>query len=355
MFLKREKEATLMNLQNEITYDKKALVAENVKMYFPIKRGILRHVIGYVKAVDDVSLTIKKGEALGLVGESGSGKTTFGKVIVGLYKPTNGRILYNSGSGVHEISQGKIPRGVRRKIQMIFQDPFSSLDPRMTIEETLSEGLEISERFKKSNDEEIHGYLSNLLEQVGLSKEYFSRYPHELSGGQRQRIALVRTVSLEPDFVVCDEPTSALDVSVQAQVVNLLQDFQEKMGLTYLFITHDISLAKYLSTRIAVMYLGKIVEVANSEELFASPLHPYTKALFQSLPRFEVRTAEKGGKNVLRGEIPSPINMPTGCRFRTRCPYAMKKCEKVEPPLVNVDNNGHKVACWLYSSDDKDE
>ncbi len=323
------------------------LQIENVKMYFPVKKGIFRRVIGYVKAVDDISLSLKKGETLCLVGESGSGKTTLGKVVVGLYKATEGKIFYKTEEGTYEISK-KLPLNVRQKIQMIFQNPYSSLDPRLTVERTLSEGLEMTEKFK-SKPKELSSYLATLLEQVGLSKEYLFRYPHELSGGQRQRVALVRAMSLEPDLVVCDEPTSALDVSVQAQVVNLLQDFQDKLNLTYLFITHDMALAKYISDRIAVMYLGKVVEIANGEELFSNPLHPYTKALLQSLPRFEARTSEKGKKNTLKGEIPSPINMPSGCRFRTRCPYATKICEKIEPTLINVDENGeHRVACHLY-------
>lgn len=323
------------------------LKIQGIKMHFPIRKGIFRQVTGYVKAVDGISVSIKKGETFGIVGESGSGKTTLGKIVVGLYRPTTGKVLYNGKLGKCEISNGQIPLLIRQKIQMIFQDPFSSLDPRMTIEKTLQEGLETSKKYKKTG--EIHSYLAELLKQVGLSKDYFGRYPHELSGGQRQRISLVRAMSLEPEVVVCDEPTSALDVSVQAQVVNLLQDFQEKFNLTYLFITHDISLAKYLSGRIAVMYLGKVVEIANSEELFSNPLHPYTKALLQSLPRFETRTSEKGKNKVLTGEIPSPINIPSGCRFRTRCPYATEECKRIEPDFISV-GNGHKVACHLYNS-----
>jgi oligopeptide transport system ATP-binding protein len=343
-----EKGASSMTQSTAVTNE--ILTMENVKMYFPIKKGVFRHVIGHVKAVDSITLSLKKGETLCLVGESGSGKTTLGKVVVGLYEATGGKILYNGEMGAYEISSKRMPLRIRQKIQMIFQNPYSSLDPRLTIEKTLSEGLELTEKFKGKSQAEISEYLSSFLNQVGLSKEYLFRYPHELSGGQRQRIALVRAMSLEPELIVCDEPTSALDVSVQAQVVNLLQDFQEKFNLTYLFITHDISLAKYLSDRIAVMYLGKIVEVAEGEELFSNPLHPYTKALLQSLPRFETRGKEKGKKRILSGEVPSPINMPSGCRFRTRCPYATEKCEKYEPELIDVYGDGtHKVACHLYN------
>ncbi len=332
-----------MSLQNEVG-TKEIMKIENVKMHFPVRKGIFRQVVGYVKAVDGVSLTLTKGETFGIVGESGSGKTTLGRVIVGLYQPTGGKVWYVSDTGKYDISSGKIPLRVRQKIQMIFQDPLSSLDPRFTVEKALREGLEIS---KEYNKKEMREYLLRLLKEVGLSQDYFGRYPHELSGGQRQRISVIRAMSMKPEVVVLDEPTSALDVSVQAQTVNLLQDFQEKFNLTYVFITHDISLAKYLSNRIAVMYLGRIMEMAESEELFSNPLHPYTRALLESLPRFEARKGEKGKKKTLIGEVPSPINIPSGCRFRTRCPYATEKCEKVEPKLIDV-GNGHKVACHLY-------
>ncbi len=327
-----------MSIHEDTAVAQNVMEVEDVKMYFPIKRGIFRQVVGYVKAVDGASVSLKKGETFGIVGESGSGKTTLGKVMVGLYAPTNGKVFYRNEKKTYEISTSKIPLDIRQKIQMIFQDPFSSLDPRMTVESTLREGLEV-----KGKRKDAIPLLARMLEEVGLSKEYLSRYPHELSGGQRQRIALVRAMVLNPDIVVCDEPTSALDVSVQAQVVNLLQKFQEELNLTYVFITHNISLAKYLSDRIAVMYLGKIVEECESEELFENPLHPYTRALLQSIPRFAVRSEQKGRKQTLKGEIPSPINIPSGCRFRTRCPYATKKCEKEEPSLKEV--NGHLVAC----------
>ncbi len=332
-----------MSFQNNAG-EKEIMKIENVKMHFPIRKGIFRQITGYVKAVDGISLTLNKGKTFGIVGESGSGKTTLGRVVVGLYHPTAGKVWYINGTNKYEISSGKIPLKVRQKIQMIFQDPFSSLDPRFTVEKALREGLEVS---KEYDNKEIRSYLSKLLNDVGLSQDYFGRYPHELSGGQRQRVAVIRAMSIKPEVIVCDEPTSALDVSVQAQTVNLLQDFQKRFNLTYIFITHDISLTKYLSDRIAVMYLGKIVEMAKSEELFSNPLHPYTRALLQSLPHFEVRKGEKGRKKTLSGEIPSPINIPTGCRFRTRCPYATEKCEKIEPNFVDVGNN-HKVACHLY-------
>lgn len=331
--------------QDESVGTKEILGAENVKMYFPIRKGIFRQVIGHVKAVDDVSVSVKKGETFGLVGESGSGKTTFGRVAVGLYKPVSGKIVYRSENAEYDISgSGKMPLKLRQRIQMIFQDPFSSLNPRLTVEQTLSEGLEISDRFRSKK--EIHSYLSSLMEQVGLSGDYMYRFPHEFSGGQRQRIAIVRAMAMNPSLIVCDEPTSALDVSVQAQVVNLLKDFQKKLDLTYLFITHNIVLAKYVSDRIAVMYLGKMVEIAESEELFSNSLHPYTKSLLSAIPKFEMRDG-KGKKNTLKGEIPSPINMPKGCRFRTRCPYAMDVCAKVDPPLVEGPEN-HMIACHLH-------
>lgn len=323
--------------------EKKTLLEiNNLKMYFPIKRGLLNKTVNHVKAVDDVSFSIKKGETLGLVGESGCGKTTTGRAIIKLYEPTAGQIIYD-GVDIANFSPSKMAP-YRRKMQMIFQDPYASLDSRMTVGDIIGEAIDIH---KLMGTKEKIERIQYLLDKVGLNSEHANRYPHEFSGGQRQRIGIARALAVEPEFIVCDEPISALDVSIQAQVVNMLEDLQKDLGLTYLFIAHDLSMVKHISTRVGVMYLGKMVEVAGSNELYKNPLHPYTKALLSSIPIPDPDQSEKKERIVLEGEIPSPINPPSGCRFRNRCKYATAKCAEEVPELKDM-GDGHMVACHLY-------
>lgn len=315
---------------------------KNLKKYFKINKGIFGGNTSYVKAVDDVSFTIKKGETLGLVGESGCGKTTTGRTLIKLYEPTAGSILFN---GVD--LAGLKPRQMmpyRRKIQMIFQDPYASLDPRMTVGDIIGEAIDIHRLMGTKEKKERVQYL---LDKVGLNAEHASRYPHEFSGGQRQRIGIARALAVQPEFIVCDEPISALDVSIQAQVVNMLEDLQQDLGLTYLFIAHDLSMVKHISDRIGVMYLGKMVEIAGSNELYNNPIHPYTKALLSAIPIPDPDMSEANERIILEGEIPSPIDPPEGCRFRGRCKYAKDICSKVTPELKDM-GGGHSVACHLY-------
>jgi len=319
--------------------DKVLLKTENLKKYFPVRRFLLSK--DFVKAVDGVSIEIKEGEALGLVGESGCGKTTLGSLVLRLIEPTDGRI-YFEGEDVSKLKGEKL-KEFRKKAQIVFQDPYSSLDPRMTIFNIIIEGVQVH-GIDVGNPEE---FVINLLKTVGLKEEHLYRYPHEFSGGQKQRIAIARALALNPKFIVLDEPTSALDVSVQAQILNMLKDLQKKFGLTYLFISHDLAVVKYMSNRIAVMYIGKIVEMADSDKIFKSPLHPYTKLLFSALPIPDPKITRSKKKLVIKGEPPSPINIPPGCRFWPRCPYANSKCRTHEPPLIEVEK-GHYVACWLY-------
>lgn len=306
-----------------------------LKKYFPVKEGFLK--TNYVKAVDDVSLHIKKGETLGLVGESGCGKTTLGRTILRLHEPTEGKIIYKG----EDITKVDI-LSYRRKMQIIFQDPYASLDPRMTIGDIIGEPLDIHKLY--NNKQERQEKIYNLLETVGLNKEHANRFAHEFSGGQRQRIGIARALAVEPEFIVCDEPISALDVSIQAQVVNMLEDLQAERGFTYLFIAHDLSVVKHISNRIGVMYLGHLVELTTSKELYKNPMHPYTQTLLSAIPIADPKMSRSRKRIVLEGDIPSPLNPPSGCTFRTRCPYATSECSKVAPTLKEYDN-GHFVAC----------
>ncbi len=310
----------------------------NLKKYFPVK-GLLR-VKGYVKAVDGVSFNIERGTTLGLVGESGSGKTTVGKLILRLLEPTSGSVYYD-GKDVFKL-KGKELKEFRRKAQMVFQDPYSSLNPRMTVFQIIMEPVKVH-KIKVSDPE---SFVVKLLYRVGLNETHLYRYPHEFSGGQRQRIAIARVLALRPEFIVLDEPTSALDVSVQAQILELLKDLQRDFNLTYLFISHDLGVVRYMSDYIAVMYLGKIVEYGPAEEVFEKPLHPYTQALFSAIPIPDPVETRRRKRIKVSGEPPSPINPPPGCRFHPRCPITKDVCRREEPKLEEVES-GHYVACWL--------
>ena len=313
------------------------LQVQNLKTYFPILGGIFRRTVGYVQAVDDVSFDVKKGETFGLVGESGCGKTTTGRTILRLNKATSGKVIFD-GKDVFALSSGDL-KTTRADMQIIFQDPYSSLNPRMPVGDIIGEGLRVHGMSDRKEREKTVQYF---LSVVGLRKEWVRRYPHEFSGGQRQRIGVARALALRPKFIVCDEPVSALDVSVQSQVLNLLEDLQKEFGLTYLFIAHDLSVVEYLSDRVAVMYLGKMAELAQSEELYSNPLHPYTKALLSAIPNPD--PAVRKQRIVLQGDVPSPINPPSGCRFRTRCPIAIDRCTTEVPPFRLVGSR-HWVAC----------
>lgn len=321
-------------MAQELLLDVKGLVK-----HFPIKGGLFGKTVGHVKAVDGVNFFIRKGETLGLVGESGCGKSTTGRVILRLIEATAGQV-YFQGTDVLKLNKEEM-RALRRKMQIIFQDPYASLNPRMTIGSIIGEAMEIHGVAKGKEKEER---VIQLLETVGLAPHHMRRYPHEFSGGQRQRIGVARALAVDPSLIICDEPVSALDVSIQAQVINLMQDLQHEFGLTYLFIAHDLSVVKHISDRVAVMYLGKIVELAEKEELYRNPQHPYTKALLSAIPL--PNPTLKRERIILEGDVPSPVNPPKGCHFHTRCQYAMDRC-KVEDPVFKDYGTEHFVACHL--------
>ena len=323
-----------------MSQDNALLRVENLVKHFPIMQGIIfQRQVGAVHAVDDVSFDIRKGETLGLVGESGCGKSTTGRTVLQLYRPTAGNVYFD-GVNLVGLKAGEL-RKIRRKMQMIFQDPYASLNPRMTVGEIIGEPLLI---YNIAKGVEVRERVEHLLELVGLNPSFANRYPHEFSGGQRQRIGVARALALQPQLIVCDEPISALDVSIQAQVVNLLEDLQDRLNLTYLFIAHDLSMVRHISDRVAVMYLGIIVELANRTELYQMPLHPYTQALLSAIPIPDPFVESKRKRMILQGDVPSPVNPPSGCRFRTRCPIAESICAQEKPPFREL-KPGHFVAC----------
>ena len=319
------------------------LEVKNLKKYFPIKGGFFGGVTGQVKAVDDVSFTIKRGTTMGLVGESGCGKSTTGRTILRLLEKTEGDIIFD-GQDVSTLDKKQL-RDLRTKMQIIFQDPYSSLSPRLPIGEIIGEAVK---EHKIVPDSEYEDYITEIMKECGLQEYHKDRYPHEFSGGQRQRICIARALALKPEFVVCDEPVSALDVSIQAQIINLLKTLQEDRGLTYLFISHDLSVVEHISDTIGVMYLGNLVETGNTEDIFSNPLHPYTKALFSAIPMPDPDI--KKDRILLQGDIPSPANPPAGCKFHTRCSQCMEKCKQVAPVPRDM-GNGHVVCCHLYDNE----
>ncbi len=322
--------------QQAVSVERPLIEVKHLKEYFPVRTGWFQQIP--LKAVDDVSFSIGRGETLGLVGESGCGKTTVGRTLLHLYKPTGGEVWYD---GV-QITSNNVQE-YRKQMQIVFQDPYSSLNPRMTIGDIIGEPLDVHHLYKTK--QERADRIAELMELVGLSSEHARRYAHEFSGGQRQRIGIARALAVNPRFIVCDEPVSALDVSIQAQIINTFEDLQNKLGITYLFIAHDLMVVRHMSKRIAVMYLGRIVEVADADELCEHPLHPYSVSLLSAVPVPDPELARKRNRIVLEGDVPSPLNMPSGCAFRTRCRYASERCAK-ECPQLTERGNGHQVACW---------
>ena len=330
-------------IRKNMVLEKNTLIeVKNLKKYFPVGKDIFLGKVQYIKAVDDISFHINEGETLGLVGESGCGKSTLGRTIIRLYDSTEGDVFYK-GKNISRMKEKDI-KPYRRKMQVVFQDPYASLNPRMTVDQLIKEPLSIHNiGSEKERSERVY----ELLEKVGLNPSYFNRYAHEFSGGQRQRIGIARALAINPEFILCDEPISALDVSIQAQVVNMLEELQNEMGLTYLFIAHDLSMVRHISHRIGVMYLGKLVELADSNELYNRPAHPYTQALLSSIPVPDPRLAKSKIKTILEGDVPSPLNPPSGCKFRTRCKYATAKCAEIEPQMKDI-GGGHMAACHLF-------
>jgi len=323
------------------------LELENLKLHFPIKKGVLQKTVGHVKAVDGVSLKLKKGETLGIVGESGCGKSTLARMVMQLLQPTEGQVIFEN-QNLNNFSKHQI-WNMRQDMQMIFQDPYASLNPRMKVGEIIAAPLKA---YKKTKG--LKKQVLELMDIVGLKREYYDRNPHEFSGGQRQRIGIARAIALKPKVIVCDEPVSALDVSIQAQVINLLDELQKKYGLTYIFIAHDLSVVKHISDRVAVMYLGKLMEISDSNELYEKPFHPYTDALLSAIPSPNPEREKQRKRIILKGSIPSPSNPPTGCVFHTRCPIATEYCKNHIPPLQNVEGNEHHpVACFYPLVDEK--
>lgn len=329
-----------MNTNNKQSREKTdLLVVNNLVKYFPVRSGLLQRTTAWVKAVDDVSFSVKKGETLGMVGESGCGKTTIGRTILRLVEPTSGEVSFE-GRDVTKMGNSEL-KPLRRDMQIIFQDPYASLNPRIPIGESVMEGLQIH---NIGHPKERWDVAISMLKKVGLEEYHARRYPHEFSGGQRQRIGIARALALNPKFIVCDEPVSALDVSIQSQVLNILKDLQSEFGLTYLFIAHNLSVVEHISDRVAVMYLGKMVELTERDTLYREPLHPYTRALLSAIPVPHPNV--KRERTILKGDVPSPLNPPKGCRFHTRCPIAVEKCSQDEPEFKEV-RPGHFVACWL--------
>lgn len=312
---------------------------EHLKKYFPVKGGFIQHALGYVQAVDDINLKIPRGSVMGLVGESGCGKSTAGKTILGLTPATEGRILFN-GEDISNVGKEKMHE-IRRKMQIVFQDPYSSLDPRMTVYNLIGEGMRAQNMV--SSQAEMEEKVEALMDKCGLFKEQALRYPHQFSGGQRQRISIARALATNPEFVVCDEAVSALDVSIQAQIINLLKDLQEDMGLTYLFISHDLHVVRFISDHVGVMYLGQIVEMGTKEQIFGRPVHPYTKALLSATPAFTKKEKANKHRILLEGDLPTPYNPPEGCRFAGRCSYAVEKCKEAQQ--MEELESGHLIMC----------
>lgn len=317
------------------------LEVKNLKKYFEIRDGLLKKVVGYVKAVDDVSFSVKQGETLGIVGESGCGKSTTGRAILRLLEPTGGQVIFD-GADLAKLNREAL-RKKRKDIQMVFQDPYASLNPRLTVADIIGEALPFHGVIDKK---EIQRRVSETMEICGLSREQGRRYPHEFSGGQRQRVGIARSLVLRPKIIIADEPVSALDVSIQAQIINLLQDLQQQFGLTYLFISHDLSVVRHISNRVGVMYLGRLVEISDVETLYEAPQHPYTQALLSAIPVADPLTKRK--RMILQGDVPSPANPPSGCAFSLRCPQVMDICKSVRPEMIERED-GHQVACHLYT------
>ncbi|MDQ0177436.1 ABC transporter ATP-binding protein [Bacillus chungangensis] len=338
------KTAAQENVQKTKTYDSEYLLeVKNLKKHFPIKAGVFQRTVGHVKAVDGVDMMVKQGETLGIVGESGCGKSTAGRTIIRLYEPTDGSILFK-GKDISHLSEKHMRTTVRKDIQMIFQDPYASMNPRKTLKAILSEPYITHNMYSKKEREER---MEDLLDKVGFNPSFINRYPHEFSGGQRQRVGIARALALNPDLIIADESVSALDVSIQAQIINLMKDLQDEFGLTYIFISHDLSVVRHISDRVGVMYLGKMMELASKNSLFSEPLHPYTQALLSAVPVPRKKGVARRERIVLQGELPSPANPPKGCVFHTRCPMAKDICRQAVPEFKEIKKE-HFVACHLY-------